>query len=429
MKSLLHTILASVACLFSVVSIAAAERDHQAGPSQGGLLLDPNLVRRRAEAFGPGVMPARVARAEADRTRQAVDVVFSHPPRLQVDVGRRTYLGTSGIDMTTSLWQDVSLGGYAGARKRYADVLKQQSREEAELARREAILRGLLAWIDARYGRDVLEIRKHSTEAAEKMLRVAEARVRAGTAPPSELALARTVLGSARASVLAAEGYIVVADGELRYALALLPDAALQPVGDLASSDDRDIDESKAILVAQAQHPLVLLAQSQANAASRLADVNTAVGRPFIGVGVSYTREATGETLLGGGVSIPLPLVSPTVLEASIARGHAAVGLARVGEVQAHIAREIRQAIHERHHAREVREELKTGAVEPGREAVREMSRRYEAGAADLAAVLAARRELLAAEEGYFAAAADVHRADTHLEHAVGGALPRKQDQ
>jgi len=90
------------------------------------------------------------------------------------------------------------------------------------------------------------------------------------------------------------------------------------------------------------------------------------------------------------------------------------------------MAREVRQAVHERHHAREVRETLLKGAVEPGRQAMKEVTRRYEAGAVDLSIVLSARRELLSAEEGFWAAAADVQRADFRLEHALGGSLPRK---
>jgi outer membrane protein TolC len=399
----------------------------------GVVALDLNTVRSRAESFGPGVAPSRVGVAQADQAKNAVDVPLALPPRLQVDVARRSYPGAlgagggAGVDVTASLWQDLSLGGYGSARVAYADSLRDQARFQADLARRDAVLRAMNAWVDARYARDLLDLRKQAEEVAKELLRIAEARVRAGTAPPSELALAQSVLGSTQAAVLQAEGLVVVADGELRYSLNLSADSELEPQGDLSKTDDRDIDEPRSIQLAQEQHPLVQLARIHVAVAQKQADVSVAYGRPFLGVGVSYSREASGDRIIGGGVSIPLPIVSPTVLDSAIARGNAAVGQARVADVQAQMAREVRQAIHERHHAREVRETLLNGAVEPGRRAMKEAARRYEAGAVELAFVLAARRELLSAEQGFWEAAADVLRADFRLEHALGGPLPRRE--
>jgi cobalt-zinc-cadmium efflux system outer membrane protein len=404
----------------------AHEHEHASAPATGGTTLDVAAVRHRAEALGPGVLPARAGRAHAGHTRDAVDVALTHPPRVEIDMAHRAFPGGSGLDVTARLWQDVSLGGYRGARLSYADALVERSHSLVELARRDAIARALHAWAEARWGRELLVVRRHSALAAEQLLRIAQARVRAGSAAPAEAALARAIVGASHAAVLAAEGQIIEADGELRYALALSPDARLDPVGALARTDDRDVDQERTVQAAQAHHPNVLIARAHARLADRSAEVASALGRPFLGVGASYSREATGDRIVGGMVSIPLPFVNPTVLEASLARGEAAVSRAVIGEVQAQVAREVRQAIHERHHAREVREELRKGAVEPGHEALREMTRRYEQGAVELASVLATRREVLLAEEGFLAAAADVQHADIRLEHAVGGPVPRK---
>jgi outer membrane protein TolC len=419
----------------SVTSYAAHAQhvvhEHEHHPPTGGTVLDIATVRHRAETAGPGVLPARVAGAEAARTRNAVGGALSRPPRLEFDVGRRfgSSPNPSGMDLTARVWQDVSLGGYSSARASYADALKERAKSTAELARRDAIARGMNAWVDSRYGRELLLLRKQSTAAAEELLRIADARVRAGTAPPSESALARSVVGATHAAVLAAEGSIIVADGDLRYAVALPADTSLDPVGDLAQTDDRPVDEPATVELAQKNHPLALLTRSSAYAAERGAELATAAGRPFLGFGLSYTREGTGDRIVGGMVSIPLPFVNPNVLESSLLRGEAAVGRAHLVDVQSGVAREVRQSIHERYHARQVREELWTGAVIPGREAMREITKRYEAGAVDLATALGARREVLLAEEGFLAAAADVQRADIRLEHAVGGLVPRKMSR
>lgn len=431
MQSGFILVLFLAATAFSRDALAQQDHDHEhqdVVPSHG-LTLDIRTVRERSVSHGPGVVPARVARSEAARTRDAVSFGLSHPPRLGVEVGRRSWSApgnSHGFDVTASLWQDLSLGGYGSARRAYADALSERAKANAEMARRDALARGLNAWVGARYGRELLKLRRESSAAAEELLRIAEARVKAGTAPPAEASLARVVVGSAHAAVFAAEGVIIEADSELRFALALAPDAALSPVGELTQSDDRPIDEAGAIEAAQRAHPIVLRARAQALTADSHAEVYAAAGRPFLGVGLSYTREASGDRIIGGAVSIPLPVLNPNVLESSALRAEAAVGKATVADVQAQVAREVRQAVHERHHARQVREELATQAVTPGRDAVREITRRYEAGATELATVLAARREVLVAEEGFLAAAADVQRADIRLEHAVGGPVPRK---
>jgi outer membrane protein TolC len=126
-------------------------------------------------------------------------------------------------------------------------------------------------------------------------------------------------------------------------------------------------------------------------------------------------------------VSIPLPLVDPGAFEAARAHGEATVELTRGEEVALLLERETRVALHEREHAREVRDALQSMAIEPGRRALDEILRRYGAGAVGITETLAARRELLMVEESYLASCADVHRVDIRLEHAVGGALPRKE--
>lgn len=422
-------VLAASAALPARALAQDHEHHHEAVAPTGGIVLDLPTVRQRSVSVGPGVIPARVAQSEASRLRNAVDLSISHPPRIGIELGRRHVSAPSvsnGVDVTASLWQDLSLGGYGSARRSYADAVADRAKAHAEMVRREALSRSLNAWVDARYGRELLKLRQESSTAAEELLRIAELRVKAGTAPPAEASLARAVVGAAHAAVLAAEGTVIDADAELRYSLALSPDAALNPVGELTATDDREIDEPGSIELAQRNHPSVHQAKASAQTAEQYAEVFAAAGRPFLGVGLSYTREATGDRIIGGAVSIPLPLVNPNVLESSSMRAEAAVGRATVTDVQASVAREVRQAIHERHHARQVREELGTQAVVPGRQAVRELTRRYEAGAIELSTVLAARREILLAEEGFLAAAADVNRADIRLEHAVGGPVPRK---
>ena len=104
-----------------------------------------------------------------------------------------------------------------------------------------------------------------------------------------------------------------------------------------------------------------------------------------------------------------------------VARGEADMARERVQEIGDTLSREIRVAIHEREHTRELRAALRRGSIAPGRDALREVLKRYEAGAVGLAETLSARRELMALEEAYVAACADVHRADADLDYIAAG--------
>jgi outer membrane protein TolC len=416
------------ASIAAVGSLAAVSRAQTPSAEARGapLRLDPEVVRSRAVERSPEVLSARVAQAQARHVRASAQRVLSFPPRVEVDLARRSYPGGAGADLAASLWQDFPLGGYGSAREAAAEARVSLRNAELELARRDALRRAMQAWIDARLGRDLLATRHQSELAAEQLVQIAQTRVSGGKDSPIDLALARSVLGAARAAVLDAEGRIVEADASLRYALGLDPSQPVDVVGDLRVSDDRPIDEAATIAAAQGAHPWIAIAELQAVSADRHAEVVASVGRPMLGVGLSYAREATGDRIFGGAVSIPIPVANPQSFEVAAAHADAAELRARVQEIRSRLAAEVRLAIHERDHAREVRDALFQGAVLPGRDALQALVARYGAGAVDLATVVAARRELFHAEESWMEAAADVHRADLRLEHAVGGPLPRR---
>jgi outer membrane protein TolC len=90
------------------------------------------------------------------------------------------------------------------------------------------------------------------------------------------------------------------------------------------------------------------------------------------------------------------------------------------------VLRDVEIAIHEREHAWRVREQLRTGSIEPAEQALREAELQYEAGRTDLVSVIAARRELYDALERWTRAATDVHRAEAALERYVASTTQQK---
>lgn len=379
-------------------------------------------VVQRAMAAGPGVNAARVGGDGATRLRSAASTMLSVPPRLEVDVARRSYPGGAGMDVTAALWQDLSLGGLGAAKRDYADATVETRRIELELARRRAVHEAMLAWIDAWHARALVELRSRNVEVAEQMASIAQARVQGGDIAPVELTLARSVVGAARASLLEAHGRSIEADARLRHALALPPDVRIEIVGDLTRSDDTTkVDERAHIERVLSHHPLVRLAQSKARRYASEAELESARGRPFLGVGVSYGRETTGDRIVGVGVAIPLPVLNPSAFESTALRGEADVSRMVVRDTQEALAREIRVALHEREHARELRAMILGLSLQPARAALVEVLKRYELGAVGLIETLSVRKELLSTEEAYLEACASVHRADANLEYVAAG--------
>ncbi len=408
---------AIVAALLLSSALATAPARAQRAPLRLDIASAVRLALQRSPELGPG----RAAIGGASDVARAVDTPLATPPRLEVQAGPRwrNDVQRYSVDATVALWQDFSLGGYGGARRDLARAMQREAGAGLAVAERDVAATTALAWIDARLARELMRIRAESVTDAVELVRLASARVRIGQSPPGEEALARAVLGSARAAALDAEGRRFEADAALGYVTGLPP---AQPIDVTGALDTRDppLDERRLLARARAAHPDVALARAVAARQTRTSEVARAGGKPYLSVGPLVTREGTGDWLFEGRVAVPLPLVNPAALESARARADARVAAAQARRVEARINGEIRMALHEREHAREVREALLTGAIAPAREALRQSQAQYEAGSGDLNAVLVARRALLDAEERWAEAAADVRRADVKLARALG---------
>ena len=141
---------------------------------------------------------------------------------------------------------------------------------------------------------------------------------------------------------------------------------------------------------------------------------------PSIGIGASYLREGTGDQIVTGIVSVPLPIVSPGAFEAARQRAYEDTATAMVARARAEVARDVRLALHDREHWREVRDALRSQALQPMREALRLARVQYDVGTHDVSFVLLARQRLVATEEQLARVAAEVQRADIRLGRATG---------
>ncbi len=383
--------------------------------------MDLNEAMRRAEQAASALGPKRAAVGSAQGLRRAADQRLSQPPRIEVEIGPRFRADPSriGVDATLGLWQDLPLGGVGAARQRWARAASGEADARLRVGVHDVRAEAALSWVDLRLARELEQKRRESLEHALTIAKIAGARVRAGSAPPSEETTAKALAGRARIDVIEAEGRAHVAEVALGH-LTGIRGRSIDAAGPLALAD-RPMDLAPLLARARGAQPDVLAAEAAAERLDRSIEVTRAAGVSSLSIGPSVTREGTGDWLVLARASFPLPLVNPAALDTARARSDAAVQRAEVRHVRVSLEREIDLAVHERQHAREIRDALRETVILPTREALRQSLAQYEAGSTDAALVLAARRELLLAEERWAEAAAEVRRADIRLLRLTGG--------
>jgi outer membrane protein, heavy metal efflux system len=395
----------------------------------GDMMVDLATAIRLAEQRAPELLGPEAERIGVAGFRTAADRTFHRPPRIEVSVGPRYIPGSGGsrmgVDTTLGVFQEFSTGHYGAELERYATSVRQRAETHHDAVRRDARVRAYLAWLDALEARELLVVRSRAVEGTREILRIAEARLAAGRSSPGEAALAQSLVGSAEAAVLSAEGSITVAYATLRHVCGIALHRPMQIVGAL-ELPSVSIDEDSLRNHVQDVAPDLVAARAQAVSAEQSAKLGRAHSRPHIELGPTVTREGTGEWAFLGHLRVPLPGVDPAAADNAERQLTAHLARAAVGIAEQAILRDVEIALHEREHAIRVRDLLRLASIAPAERAAREAQLQYEAGRSDLVSVIAARRELYDALEKWTRAAVDVRRAEARLERYTAMELQQK---
>ncbi|MGZ3420961.1 MAG: TolC family protein [Polyangiales bacterium] len=368
---------------------------------------------------GPAVVVARAASAAAgDLSGAAKGLVL--PPRVTITAGPRTNGFTTGLDFSVTALIDLPLRAVGSSRSATAEAIAGSAKSDLVRAQIDAGFEAAVAWSRGLEAKHVLLTRERGERDLEAILAVANKRWKAGTGLPSDVALARGDLGAAGAATLDAEGNLVDALSDLRFTMGVGPDDALDPSGDLCTTNDQVVDEKATIADAEANAPLIASAKARSLVAAADVKLVHATSGPLIGFGAQYIRDGLGEQVWAGVVTVPLPFYDPARFETARARVAESEAAAEVERVRALVRKAVRLALHDRLHTREVRGKLLRDALEPLREAVRLAHLQYEAGTQDLVSVLLTRQRLYTVEEQIVHACGAVHRADLALARLLG---------
>ncbi|MDB4944387.1 MAG: Heavy metal efflux outer membrane protein CzcC family [Labilithrix sp.] len=394
----------------------------QTGAADEAIALTRNEAAQRGAQHGPVAREAAAAVPAATRLREDGRSFLPYAPRLTAFAGRRTGDFGEGLEVGGSLVQDLSLHKLTSRRDEVAQAVAHASRDAAARARLEGAALAALAWVDLLEAQALVRLRDVARGDADEIGRVAEARVRRGVGLPLESVLASAEVGSAELGQRDAEGRLFEARTALSFAVGM-PEGS--PV---ASSGELIPPPLGPEAVAAREHPAVTAARSSLALAKADAELVRAQASPTFGIGVNVAREGTGEQLVTGTVSVPVPLLDPARFETARQRTLVASAEGQAARVRAEVGRDSAIAAHERLHTREVHETLRDRVLVPLREGVRLARAAYQAGTQDVTSLLVLRQRLVAAEEQLGHAAADVLRADVKLEAMQGTLLdgPRR---
>ena len=303
------------------LSPAATRAQQPTEPSAGAISLDEAL--RHAFGHSPDVAAAEALVAEAEG-RRTTAATFPHNPELSGEAGARVGPDETSADWAVGLEQAIPLGGQIGLRKEVAAAELLAVRASYEGARRMLAARVRIAFIEAVRARELVTIDETQIELARNLVAVAEKRFAAGASTRLDVNLARVDLGRAEGRLSAARGTYAVARAQLAESIGAPPARAPTPAGTLEPVEDPALPPLPELLeLARKNRTEMVAAEQMRKAARARVELADAEGIPALGVSVFFRREAGVESIIGGGLAIPLPLFD---------RNQGAVAEARAGE-------------------------------------------------------------------------------------------------
>lgn len=318
---------------------------------------------------------------------------------------------------------------YSGGRLEAQIALARAGAKGAEAAlertKQEVALQTKLAYFQVLVAQAGLQVAQQNVAQAEETLRIAQARVRAGTSPRFDEIQAEVNLANARQGLVRARNGVAVATQGLAAVLALPLDVPLRPQ---ETMEVVPVTAAPADLVARGLRERPELAEHQARveAVEAALALARAGGRPVVGLsgGLSLDGIGTGGVALGWSISLAatFPLFDGGLTAAKIREAELRLEQLKVAQAQLRqsIELQVRQAVLNLGAAAEEVAAARA-AIEQAREALRIAQVRFREGVGTNLEVISAQAALAQAEGARVQALFSYNTARAQLERAVGG--------
>jgi len=294
-----------------------------------------------------------------------------------------------------------------------------------ERTKQEILLGTKLAYFQMLAAQAGVDAAQRSVTQAEETLRIAQARVRAGTSPRFDEIQAEVSVAQARQILTRTRNNVAVATQGLAAVMGLPVDTPLRPQ---ESMEVVPVQAPVATLLSRglAQRPEIAEHKARVDAAEAAIELVKAGSRPIVGLVGTVSADGTSASSIALGWSIMLsatfPIFDGGVTEARILEAKIRLESLKVVEAQLRqrIELEVRQAaLNLTAAAEEVAAASKT--IEQAREAVRIAQVRFREGVGTNLEVISAQAALAQAEAALVQALLAFNTARAQLERAVGG--------
>ena len=356
----------------------------------------------------------RILEAEGDLI--GASLLLLHNPELEFSLGPRysfDLLREKTTDFEVGVDQRLEIAGQRGRRIEWATANVDASHAGADDTQRVIELAVAMAFYDTLAGEERVGLMGEAEELAESLYEVARLRFELGEGSRLELATAQIRFAEARRRTLVANRLRRSSSIVLAELLGLGGEDQLTLVGDLPTAQttpgvDDFVDRALEL------RPDLLAGRHGVEAATAAVEVARKEGWPDASVGFHYAREE-GDDIYLAKFSVPLPLFNRNQGQTVRARGTLARLRSELDAGQLAVESEVRRAYVAYEQAGEAAQIYSAEVLAAQEESLELLTRAFEVGEADYAAVMIVQRELIEGREGYLDARLDLARAQARL--------------
>jgi len=353
-------------------------------------------------------------------------------PSVNGQVWNRNNPGSGNeADFQITLSQEVEVAGQRGLRRE--EATRRVTRVEAQVRDRERLVTGDVkrTFFLALTLKKRLELRKEIETLNLRIRDASKARFKAGVTPIMESNLAEIRFGQSRKETFVAGAAFQNAVLVLRRLLGWEPDRSIVLGGQLRNSP-------KAVLLpdllrnAQAQRPDLVAAKREVARVKAAMDLTRRLIVPnptFQGFYQTETEGPEGASkLVGGGISIPLPVFDRKQGELVTQGGELNRGRHQIVAVTRNIEREVETAFQAFEAARQSVEVFEAEVLDRIEENFRFIEIAYREGKIGLLQLIVVQDGLITAQLSYVDSLGQFRSAEANLEQAIGGKIRKNHE-
>lgn len=335
--------------------------------------------------------------------------------------------GGSGQQMQILLSQEVEVAGQRGLRIEAAKRSLKQV--EAAVEDRERLLTGAVkrAFYRALYQQERLRLLRTIETFNRRIRNAARERFRAGASPVMEANLAEIRYGQARKETLTAEARYQGALYDLRRALGWSGDLPSEPTGELRGRPKLIQLDTLLARALQDRPDRVAAARSLGTVeAERALTKRLIVPNPtFQAIYQTEVEKAESgaDTIIGGGIRIPLPIFDRKQGELVALGGRERQARHQVTAVRRQVEQEVSTSFREYEAAARAVQVFQEAVLDKVDENFRFIVIAYREGKIGLLQLIVVQDDLVRAQLSYLDSLGQFRSAEANLEQAVGGAL------